>query len=60
LLEDRPLRENVAARGRQLAEDRYDWDTLGKRLEKILLTVVEDPQRPSYPACPLPSGILAT
>lgn len=36
LLEDAPLRERLAAAGRAVAEERYDWRMLGERLARVL------------------------
>lgn len=45
LLTDSSLREDIAAGGRQLAEARYDWGSLGTRLGEILHSVAEGRQR---------------
>ncbi len=36
VLENPPLSEALACQGRALVEDRYDWKTIGKRLEAFL------------------------
>lgn len=35
LLEDRSLRERLGRAGRRLAEERYDWNVIGDRLDRV-------------------------
>lgn len=42
LLTDARLRDEIAARGRRLVEERYGWGTLGTRLGEILRAVVDE------------------
>jgi glycosyltransferase involved in cell wall biosynthesis len=35
LLEDEPRRQSLGAAGRRLAEERYSWDAVGRRLLEI-------------------------
>jgi glycosyltransferase involved in cell wall biosynthesis len=40
LLNDAPTRQRLAATGRSLAEERYDWRALGDQLEQVLMRAV--------------------
>lgn len=41
LLSDEPRRQELGARARRVAEERYSWDTIAARLEEIYRTLVE-------------------
>jgi glycosyltransferase involved in cell wall biosynthesis len=48
LLEDEPRRRSIGAAARRVAEERYSWDTIGRRLLDVYGMVIDG--RPSVPA----------
>ena len=45
LIDNEQERERIGANARRLAEEEYDWDKIGEKLDKLYKTILEEIKR---------------